>query len=45
MVLFTDGRYTGENPINLASRLMQREIAVDYRLLERTNAQDVVLVV
>jgi len=44
IVLFTDGRYTGENPINLASRLMQREIAVDYRLLERTNAGDVAVV-
>ncbi len=41
IVLFTDGRYTGENPINLASRLMQRGIAVDYRLLERTNVGDV----
>lgn len=41
ILLITDGRFTGENPINLTSRLIQRDIAVDYRLLERSPAGDV----
>ncbi|MGL6193791.1 MAG: vWA domain-containing protein, partial [Thermoguttaceae bacterium] len=43
IVLFTDGKYTGESPLNLASRLIQRGIAIDYRLLERTNAGDIAI--
>lgn len=41
LLLVTDGRFTGENPVNLTSRLIQRGIAVDYHLLERSSAGDV----
>ena len=41
IVLFTDGRFTGNNPINLVSRLIQRKIPVDFRLYERSSAGDV----
>lgn len=39
--IISDGRWTGENPNRLISRLLQNGISVDYRVLERSNAGDV----
>ncbi len=41
LLILSDGRWTGENPSRLVSRLVQREIAVDYRVMERPAVGDV----
>ena len=44
ILVLSDGRWTGENPNRLVPRLMQRNIAVDYRLLERPVTGDIAIV-
>ena len=41
LLILSDGRWTGENPSHLVSRLVQRDIAVDYRVMERPAVGDV----
>ncbi|MDR2762880.1 MAG: VWA domain-containing protein [Planctomycetaceae bacterium] len=41
LLIISDGRWTGESPDLLISRLVQRGIAVDYRLIERSHVGDV----
>jgi hypothetical protein len=44
LLIISDGRWTGESPDQLISRLVQREIAVDYRLIERSHVGDVAII-
>ncbi|MDR2642708.1 MAG: VWA domain-containing protein [Planctomycetaceae bacterium] len=41
LLVISDGRWTGEPPDQLISRLVQRGIPVDYRLVERSHVGDV----
>ena len=43
LLVFSDGRWTGRNPNDLASRALQRGIPIDYRLYERSEASDVAI--
>jgi uncharacterized membrane protein len=40
ILLISDGRFTGPDPVTISSRAALRGIALDYRLLERPAAQD-----
>ncbi|GHT33892.1 hypothetical protein FACS189427_00260 [Planctomycetales bacterium] len=44
ILLLSDGRWTGGNPAELIPQLIQRGIAVDYRLSERSAAGDIAVV-
>ena len=44
LLILSDGLWTGENPTHLTSRLIQRGIAVDYRLHQRGTAGDVAII-
>jgi hypothetical protein len=44
ILLLSDGRWTGSNPAELIPQLIQRGIAVDYRLSERSPAGDIAVV-
>ncbi|MCL2742340.1 MAG: VWA domain-containing protein [Planctomycetaceae bacterium] len=44
LLLLSDGRWTGSNPADLIPQLIQRGIAVDYRLQERSAAGDIAIV-
>ncbi len=44
LLVLSDGRWTGENPAQMISRLVQRGIAVDYRIMERPVVGDVAVV-
>jgi Mg-chelatase subunit ChlD len=41
LLILSDGRWTGNHPNQLAAQLVQRGIAVDYRLLERPAVGDI----
>ncbi len=41
ILVLSDGRWTGENPTRLVSHLVQRGVAVDYRIMERPAVGDV----
>ncbi|MDR0390880.1 MAG: VWA domain-containing protein [Planctomycetaceae bacterium] len=41
LLVISDGRWTGESPDQLISRLVQRGIPIDYRFVERTHVGDV----
>jgi hypothetical protein len=40
LLILSDGKYTGRDPATLAPTALARNVAVDYRALERTNAGD-----
>ena len=40
ILLISDGKYTGTDPLVPGSRAAMRNISIDYRLLERAAAQD-----
>lgn len=43
LLIISDGRWTGDAPDQLISRLVQRGIPVDYRLIERSHVGDVAI--
>jgi hypothetical protein len=43
LLVISDGRWTGESPDHLISRLVQRGIPVDYRVVERSHVGDVAI--
>jgi Mg-chelatase subunit ChlD len=43
ILILSDGRWTGKDPSNVASRAAAREISIDYRLIERTSANDLAI--
>ncbi|MBL7132799.1 MAG: VWA domain-containing protein [Phycisphaerae bacterium] len=43
VLLLTDGRWTGKDPLAAASQAASRDIAVDYRPLQRPVANDVAI--
>lgn len=43
ILLLSDGRWTGVDPLAIAARAAARNIAIDYRLVERTAASDLAL--
>jgi len=43
ILLLSDGRWTGKDPIGAASRATTRGIAIDYRPLQRASANDVAI--
>ncbi len=43
LLILSDGRWTGENPSQKISQLVQRGIAVDYRVMERPAVGDVAI--
>lgn len=43
VLVLSDGRWTGVDPMTLVSRLATRPIAVDYRLLSRSSAGDLAI--
>jgi len=43
IVVFSDGRWTGKDPLNIAARAAVRGVAIDYRSLQRTSANDLAI--
>ncbi len=43
LLILSDGRWTGENPALCITQLVQRGIAVDYRVIERPTVGDVAI--
>ncbi|MBN2021137.1 MAG: VWA domain-containing protein [Sedimentisphaerales bacterium] len=43
ILVLSDGRWTGKDPVSAASKAATRNIAVDYRLLERSATNDLAL--
>src|SRR5262249_29173259 len=43
LLLLTDGKWTGRDPLPVASSALARNIAIDYQLLDRTTAGDLAL--
>ncbi|MDR2705647.1 MAG: VWA domain-containing protein [Planctomycetaceae bacterium] len=43
LLLLSDGRWTGDSPAQLVSQLVQRGIAVDYRVMERPVVGDIAI--
>ena len=43
ILVLSDGRWTGKDPANAAWRAAARGIAIDYRALERSAANDVAI--
>ena len=43
VLLLSDGRWTGKNPSGIAAQATARGIALDYRPLQRTSANDVAI--
>jgi Mg-chelatase subunit ChlD len=43
LLILSDGRWTGNNPDQMISQLVQRGIAVDYRVMERPVVGDVAI--
>ncbi|MDR2116606.1 MAG: VWA domain-containing protein [Planctomycetaceae bacterium] len=43
LLILSDGRWTGDQPNQLVAQLVQRGIAVDYRLIERPNVGDIAI--
>lgn len=43
VLVLSDGRWTGADPLNLAARFAVRDVALDYRLLERTGVRDLAI--
>ncbi|MGA1869852.1 MAG: VWA domain-containing protein [bacterium] len=43
ILLLSDGKWTGKNPLDVASRAAARSIPIDYRLMQRPEAHDVAL--
>jgi len=43
ILIISDGRWTGEDPSGSAAKAVRRGIAIDYRLSERTTANDLAL--
>lgn len=43
ILLLSDGRWTGKNPIAAATRASTRNICIDYRLLQRPLAGDIAI--
>lgn len=44
LLVLSDGRWTGKEPTGVASQAAARGIAIDYRLLERPQTNDVAIV-
>lgn len=44
LLVLSDGRWTGDNPDQVISRLVSRGVAVDYRLLQRSTVGDIAIV-
>ncbi|MDR2440495.1 MAG: VWA domain-containing protein [Planctomycetaceae bacterium] len=44
LLILSDGRWTGNQPNQLIAQLVQRGIAVDYRLIERPNVGDIAII-
>ncbi|HBT76916.1 MAG TPA: hypothetical protein DEB39_08320 [Planctomycetaceae bacterium] len=44
LLILSDGLWTGDNPNNLVSRLIQRGVAVDFRMMQRSVAGDIAVV-
>jgi len=43
ILVLSDGKWTGSDPIKAASNASARRIAIDYRLLERSTANDLAI--
>ncbi|MDR1962842.1 MAG: VWA domain-containing protein [Planctomycetaceae bacterium] len=43
LLILSDGRWTGENPTQKIAQLVQRGIAVDYRIIERPVVGDIAI--
>ena len=43
ILVLSDGRWTGRDPTTAASRAAMRGVAIDYRSLQRTSANDVAI--
>jgi Mg-chelatase subunit ChlD len=43
VLVLSDGRWTGKDPAGAAARAAMRGIAIDYRSLQRTSAEDVAI--
>jgi Mg-chelatase subunit ChlD len=43
VLVISDGRWTGKDPSNAASRGVTRDIPIDYRLLERPSVNDLAI--
>ncbi len=43
VLVLSDGRWTGRDPTSVASWAASREIAIDYRCLERSHANDLAI--
>lgn len=43
IVVLSDGKWTGKNPANAAAIAASRNVAIDYRAISRTSANDVAI--
>ena len=43
IIMLSDGQFTGPSPLTAATRAASREIAIDYRLLQRPGGNDIAI--